>query len=52
MNTHITLVTFNHSDNFPVIDIEFDRFEVLNDLEAHLREAKNEIFYHDTFAAA
>ena len=53
MHTRLTLITFSIPDSFPVIDTEFDRFEVLGDeLEAHMREAKNESFNHETFAAA
>lgn len=34
-------------DNIPVIDKEFDRFEVNSDLEIQLREAETANFYHD-----
>lgn len=34
--------------NLPVIDREFDRFELNYDLEAKLREAETTAFYHDT----
>ena len=36
-------------ENIPLIDGEFDSFELNYDLEAHLREAETATFYHDTF---
>ena len=35
--------------NIPIIDREFDRFELNDDLEANLREAEAATFYHDAF---
>ncbi len=33
--------------NVPVIDRDFDRFEMNNDLAANLHEAEKSTFYHD-----
>jgi hypothetical protein len=37
----------NYSGNIPMIDGEFDRFEMNSDLEMQLREAETANFYHD-----
>ena len=37
----------NYSENIPMIEREFDRFEINNDLEMQLREAETANFYHD-----
>jgi hypothetical protein len=39
----------SHSENIPMIDGEFDLFELNNDLEIQLREAETANFYHDAF---
>lgn len=36
-----------YHQNIPMIDREFDLFELNNDLEAHLREAETANFYHN-----
>jgi len=38
----------SHFSNIPMIDEEFDRFELTADLETHLREAETANFYNDT----
>lgn len=35
--------------NIPLIDGEFDDFELNNDMEMQLREADTANFYHDNF---
>jgi hypothetical protein len=42
-------ISNNHSllGNFPIIDIEFDRFEQDKDLETTRHAAEMELFYHD-----
>lgn len=42
-HTHIA-PSFGH--HFPLIDTEFDRFELNNELEETLREAEAANFYH------
>lgn len=34
-------------DPIPMVDAEFDRFEINNDFEMVLREAETANFYHD-----
>ena len=38
----------SYSGNIPMIDGEFDRFEMNYDLEMQLRDAESATFYHDT----
>jgi len=45
---HIVTELFDYQ-NIPLIDGEFDRFELNDDLEANLREAGTATFYHDAF---
>ncbi len=36
-----------YSSNIPLIDVEFDSFELNNDFGFNLRESDNATFYHD-----
>ncbi|MEQ1706288.1 MAG: hypothetical protein ABL867_10010 [Rickettsiales bacterium] len=36
-----------HFENIPMIDGDFDRFELNHDLEMQLRESETANFYHD-----
>jgi hypothetical protein len=49
MVTHHFTAAINYNENVPIIDGEFDRFEINNDLEMQLREAETANFYHDAF---
>ncbi len=41
--------TPNDDYSIPVIDAEFDRFELSHELDASLREVEAAAFYHDGF---
>lgn len=41
------IITPGFDQNFPLIDPEFDRFELNAELEETLREAETANFYHD-----
>lgn len=47
MQSHHTVVELNYPHNIPMIDGEFDVFEVNTDLEVNLREAETATFYHN-----
>jgi hypothetical protein len=47
MYTQHTIGEPNYCENIPMIDGEFDRFEMNSDLEMQLREAETANFYHD-----
>ena len=44
-NHNMNTVIYSHS--IPMLDMEFDRFELNSDLEESLREADTATFYHD-----
>lgn len=48
MATQHTISEANYSGNIPMMDAEFDRFEINTDFEMVLREAETANFYHDT----
>ena len=41
------IISPNAGHHFPLIDAEFDRFELNTELEETLREAETANFYHD-----
>jgi hypothetical protein len=47
MHTHPIFAPPAYIELFPIVDREFDRFELNNDLEMQLREAEPANFYHD-----
>lgn len=47
MPTQHTIRKPIYFDAIPIIDGEFDRFEINNDFEMVLREAETANFYHD-----
>lgn len=47
MNTQRVGIQHNDGLNIPMIDGEFDRFELNHDLETDLRQADAATFYHD-----
>ncbi len=47
MHTHPIFAPHTYFAPFPVVDVEFDRFEMNDDLEIELREAEIANFYHD-----
>ncbi len=44
---HIISIPTNY-ENIPIIDGEFDRFEINSDFEMVLRDADTATFYHDS----
>lgn len=48
MRTHRIIPGTTYHEPIPVIDEEFDRFELSHDLEVNRREAEATAFYHDT----
>ena len=49
MSPHLIIAEVIYPHNIPVIDGEFDHFELNDDLETNLREAETATFYHDAF---
>lgn len=48
MQTQPIITLLAYIETFPVVDAEFDRFEINNDFEMVLRAAEPANFYHDS----
>lgn len=48
MNTQPRVVNSINYEYSPMVDAEFDKFEVNDDLVYNLRDAETATFYHDT----
>lgn len=46
-----THIAPSYGHHFPLIDTEFDRFELNTELEETLREAETANFYHNSLAS-